>query len=287
MSNECEKLSAECTVEDTIYGYAPNLAVNALFCAIFGACCIVQLVQMLRWRMWSFGIAMLLGCSSEAVGYIGRILLHDNPYSDAGFETQICTLTMGPAFWSAAIYLTLKHEVIVLGREFSLLKANWYAYIFVTCDLISLGLQGAGGGLAATATTPHDTDIGSDVMIAGIIWQVVTLSAFATISLHFLLRIQRAPKHRLSVEAQKLWESRRFWVFCSGIALAFLTTYVRCVYRIAEMNVRHRRDCPHGGPPWHLLPTDDQRKQQIAGRVFFSTQPEARRPVATMGTSSG
>ncbi|KAL4869078.1 RTA-like protein [Aspergillus spectabilis] len=179
---------------------------------------------------------MLLGTSSEVVGYVGRVLLHSNPYSTARFEMQICTLGLGPAFWSAAIYLTLKHEVNVLGRQFSLLRAEWYSWIFITCDLISLSLQGAGGGLAASAG--HDIEMqnaGSSVMLAGVVWQVVTLTVFAVISVHFFLQVKTASKIRLSREAREVWESRKFWVFCWGVGISFFTTYARCVYCIAEM----------------------------------------------------
>lgn len=158
-------------------------------------------------------------------------MLHKNAYSDAGFETQICTLTMAPAFWSAAIYLTLKHEVNVLGAKFSPLKAEWYPYIFVTCDLISLSLQGAGGGLAATAKTNHGSAVGSHVMMAGIVWQVATLTVFGALSVLFFLRVRSTPKYQLSAEAQKVWDSRRFWFFYVGIVVSFVTTFARCVYR--------------------------------------------------------
>ncbi|KAL2842124.1 RTA1 like protein-domain-containing protein [Aspergillus pseudodeflectus] len=116
---------------------------------------------------------------------------------------------MGPAFWSAAIYLTLKHEVAVLGRDFSPLHPNWYPYIFITCDLISLALQGAGCGLAASADIDAGTKAGGDVMLAGIVWQVITLSVFVVASGAFFFRLKRAPVHRLSVEAQKVWEGTR------------------------------------------------------------------------------
>ena len=138
---------------------------------------------------------------------------------------------MAPAFWSAAIYLTLKHEVNVLGQQYSPLKAEWYPYIFVSCDIISLILQGAGGGLAATAKTQNASAVGSNVMMAGIVWQVVTLTMFGLMSVHFLLRIKGAPKDRLTVKAQKVWNSRKFWMFFWGIFVAFITTYARCVYR--------------------------------------------------------
>ncbi|KAJ5983217.1 hypothetical protein N7481_005316 [Penicillium waksmanii] len=233
--SECTEVTPDCPVEGTIYGYAPNAVASYAFCIIFAICALVQVIQMLKWRTWSFGVAMFLGSISEVAGYVGRILLHNNAYSSTGFETQICTLTMAPAFWSAAIYLTLKHEVNILGPKFSVLRAKWYPFIFVTCDLISLSLQGAGGGLAATATTTQGSAVGSDVMLAGIVWQVATLTVFGILSVQFFLRVKKAPKYQLSVDAQKLWKSRKFWFFCWGIVVAFTTTYIRCVYRIAEM----------------------------------------------------
>ncbi|KAJ5883924.1 uncharacterized protein N7473_010810, partial [Penicillium subrubescens] len=232
---DCTEVTPDCPVSGSIYGYAPNIAASYAFAISFGLCALIQFIQMLKWRMWSFGIAVILGAISEVIGYIGRIILHSNAYSSAGFETQICTLTMAPAFWSAAIYLTLKHEVNVLGPKFSPLKAKWYPYIFVTCDLISLSLQGAGGGLAATATTSQGSAIGSNVMMAGIVWQVATLSVFGGLSVLFFLRVKRTPKYQLEGEAKKVWESRRFWGFCAGIVVCFIMTFVRCVYRIAEM----------------------------------------------------
>jgi hypothetical protein len=138
---------------------------------------------------------------------------------------------LAPAFWSAAIYLTLKHEVNVFGQRFSPLRAKWYPYIFVSCDIVSLILQGAGGGLAATATTQAGSAMGSNVMMAGIVWQVVTLTMFGSLSVYFLLRVKNAHQDQLTLEAQKVWNSRKFWMFFWGIFVAFITTYARCVYR--------------------------------------------------------
>jgi hypothetical protein len=72
---------------------------------------------------------------------IGRLLLHQNPFSRIGFQIQICCLILGPAFNSAAIYLVLKHIVLCFGPEFSRIKPKWYTWIFISCDLLSLVLQ--------------------------------------------------------------------------------------------------------------------------------------------------
>ncbi|KAF7519842.1 hypothetical protein PCG10_009741 [Penicillium crustosum] len=205
---KCTEVTPQYPVENTIYGYAPDFVLSIEFCLIFGVCSLIQLGQIIRWRLWSFSAAVLLGSLTEMIA---------------------------PAFWSAAIYLTLKHGVNILGQQHSTLRAKWYPYIFVTCDVISLILQGAGGGLAAAAKTSKTSDMGSNVMLAGIVWQVVTLTVFGVMSGHFLLRIKNAPKDGLTAEAHKVWNSRNFWVFFWGIFASFMTTYIRCVYRIAEM----------------------------------------------------
>lgn len=66
--SECTEVTPDCPVEETIYGYAPNAAASYAFCIIFGICALVQVVQMIKWRTWSFGVAVFLGAISEVAG---------------------------------------------------------------------------------------------------------------------------------------------------------------------------------------------------------------------------
>jgi hypothetical protein len=170
----CDAVSDLCPVEGTIYGYRPDLAANAFFAAFFGIAMIIQLIFGIKYRTWTYMTAIGLGCLAECVGYIGRVIMNDNPWSDIGFNIQIVLLIFAPSFLAAGIYLTLKHIVIQFGSEWSRLRPAWYTYIFIGCDITSLAMQSAGGALAATAD-PGDSlqDVGTNLMIAGIIFQVV------------------------------------------------------------------------------------------------------------------
>ena len=64
----CQNVNEYCTIQETIYGYYPSLGANVFFCAFFGLCMIIQLVQGTRFRSWSFMVAMGVGCLGEAVG---------------------------------------------------------------------------------------------------------------------------------------------------------------------------------------------------------------------------
>jgi len=95
-TQNCTSVTPDCPVNLTVYGYYPSLPANAFFCAYFALFTIVNLLLTLRFKTWSFGILMSLGCAGEMAGYIGRLLMHSNPWSNVGFETQICTLIFSP-----------------------------------------------------------------------------------------------------------------------------------------------------------------------------------------------
>jgi hypothetical protein len=81
-----------CPIEWSVFQYQPNLAANALFIAIFGTSMLVHLYQGYRWKQWTFAGLVALGCASEMIGYGGRLIMHDDPWSFEGFMLQISEL---------------------------------------------------------------------------------------------------------------------------------------------------------------------------------------------------
>lgn len=114
-----------CPTSASIYGYAPSLVASVIFLALFVVSTIAHLGQGWRYRTWSFLTVMVIGCACEAAGYGGRIMLHNDPFSDPGFKLQIVLLTFAPAFLAAGIYFNLKHIVIVFGAEISRIRPAW------------------------------------------------------------------------------------------------------------------------------------------------------------------
>jgi hypothetical protein len=169
------------------------------------------------------------------VGYGGRIMLNNDPLSPPGFKVQITLLIISPAFISAGIYLTLKHIVINFGEEWSRLRPAWYTYIFITCDIISLALQGAGGGIAASAISgSSQQDVGTNLMIAGVVFQVAILTCFGYFLVEYALRTLRR-KDRLTSETMTLFHSTGFRAYMAAIVIAYTGIFIRCVYRIPEL----------------------------------------------------
>ena len=236
----CDAVTPICPIQDSLYGYFPSLPANAFFLALFIILLITQLYLGIRYRTWTFAFALSCGCLVEAVGYIGRLMLHHNPFSNNGFTMQICCLIMGPAWLAMGVYLTLKHVVKAFGPQYSYLKPKYYTWLFIGGDCVSLSLQAAGGGLSAGAIgNLSQLSLGSNIAIAGIIMQVVTLVIFAALAGLFLLRRYLARRNGVPEKEETLvnpqLQTIRFKLFVGAVVIAFLTIFTRCVYRIAEM----------------------------------------------------
>lgn len=80
---------ALCPVTAGVYQYRPSIAANVVFLVLFGIAMIIHAAQGLKYRTFTFGSLMVIGCISEILGYGGRILLWQNPFSFNGFLLQI------------------------------------------------------------------------------------------------------------------------------------------------------------------------------------------------------
>ncbi|KAH8689095.1 RTA1 like protein-domain-containing protein [Talaromyces proteolyticus] len=249
MSSNCTKVGPDCPADGSGLSYPPSLVASIIFTVIFCTSLAIHMFLGIKLRTWSFLACYILGSTSEAVGYIGRIFLHSNPYNLSTFLVQIVCLTTGPAFYSAGLYLCLARIIVVYGEKISRLRPIWYTRIFITCDIISLSLQGAGGGVASSATKQSTLSMGNDIMLAGLIFQIFTLALFAILCLEFVWRLRRN-SNNLKIEFQHIRESRQFRGFLVAAVVTFVTIFIRCVYRVVELaggwnNKLQREETPY------------------------------------------
>ncbi|KAG5647232.1 hypothetical protein DXG03_000767 [Asterophora parasitica] len=109
-----------------------------------------------------------------------------------------------------------------------------------TLDLISLVVQGTGGGLASTATSQEQTDQGGNVMLGGIVFQLVTISVYACLAIEFFVRYLKdkpfSPS-RDDSDSESLKRDMTLKTKLMTAALAFSTIclFIRAVYRTIEL----------------------------------------------------
>ncbi|PGH03779.1 hypothetical protein AJ80_08649 [Polytolypa hystricis UAMH7299] len=234
----CDSISPSCPVEATTYGYYPNLAGNIIFVVVFGVAALFQLGFGIFFKTWTFMIALAMASLLEMAGYVGRIIMNSNPWHDGAFKLQIVAIVLGPTLVAAAIYLTLKHLVLFIGEEHSRIRPHLYTWIFISCDVGSLVLQAAGGGVAAAAgrKDPKMLEAGNNIIITGIAFQVFTMSMCGLLGLDFFIRAFRnGAFSTTSATTEKTRSWRAFKWFCAAEGLAYTTVLIRCIYRIPEM----------------------------------------------------
>lgn len=220
------------------FGYQPNLAANAVGLAIFSALFVFHLGLGLWYRQWWFGVTWSVTMALEVLGYAGRVKGYFDIYYFKMFEMQLVCLIIGPVFMTAGIYYLLAKYIQVYGRKYSLLRPMEYSAIFITSDVVSLIIQAAGGGLAASRQH-YPVDLvtrGSWVMFAGIFVQVISLTVFFFIVIYVFWCVNReqdksmyAPRFRI-VRERPLF---KFLIPCILVSVLFV--WIRSVYRLAEL----------------------------------------------------
>lgn len=131
------------------------------------------------------------------------------------FVIQLVCLTIAPALISAPVYLSLGRVVKLYGRHYSLLAPKTYTTVFVGSDVVSLVLQAAGGALAATGKTEKKVDTGVHTLVAGLAFQVLSLSIFMALAADFWRRVRKGAQPYNS-RFSELRSSKQFRMFIFG-----------------------------------------------------------------------
>jgi RTA1 like protein len=195
--------------------YIPSLAGNAFYLAIFALGLLIQIGLGIRYRTWGYLVAMIGGTGLEIVGYTARIELHIDDFNNNYFIIYLVGLTIGPAFFSAAIYLCLARIIAVYGNNLSWLTPKLITCFFIACDFVSLLLQAAGGALASLANTKSQERTGVNIMIAGLSTQVVSTFAFICICCQLAWSVRRNSL-KVNPNSLSLRRSTKFRYFLAG-----------------------------------------------------------------------
>jgi hypothetical protein len=140
----------------------------------------------------------------------------------------IACITTTPVYYCAAIYVTLAATVEYFSPSLSRFKPKFFYWNFIPCDLFSLIIQAAGGGLKTQTKGQSLIDI--DLALVGLSFQVFTICIFCGFFGDYLYRYFRPGQ----LEAHAL--NLRLKIFLSFLALSILLITTRCVYRLAELH---------------------------------------------------
>ncbi|CAF3449862.1 hypothetical protein SNK03_002393 [Fusarium graminearum] len=212
------------------YNYNPSMVAAVIFIIVFGLSSLLHTFQLVRARTWYF-IPFLIGCLFECVGYIGRALsANEAPdFTKNPYIIQSILLLLGPALLAASIYMVLGRLIVLLDAgHLSVIRPNWLTKVFVTGDVLSFLAQSAGGGMLATAKDKDAVKRGENIIVGGLIIQILFFGFFMIVTLIFHARINRNPTQK-SLEIVAPWKKLLFALYAASLSIL-----VRSVFRVAE-----------------------------------------------------
>lgn len=254
-------------LEESPYGTHLSVLANCIFMGLFATLLLLHGGFMAWLKFWYFGCCIILGCGFEFAGYLTRFLAISDDRNTVYFLVQIIAITMAPAFTMAGVYYLLGKIVVVYGPSHSMLRPISYLYIFILCDILSLCIQAIGGALAATSVVIYENPaIGTHIMVAGIAFQVLSMTLFIWFLFDFLFRVNFRASGKVEFSLSKLFtlaifhrslraeylrsrmlepyydpqyrsirQRRDFQYLPLLIIVLTALVYVRCVYRVIEL----------------------------------------------------
>ncbi|KAK1070481.1 hypothetical protein LTR12_008744 [Friedmanniomyces endolithicus] len=195
------------------YHYLPSMGAAVLFIVLFGLVTSLHMFQMIRSRTW-FMIPFVIG------GICPYII-------------QNILALVSPALFAASIYMELGRIVLMIhGDKALFLRRTWLTKIFVSGDIFSFLMQGAGGGLMGTGDITS-IDMGQKLVVGGLFVQVVFFGLFVIAAALFHVRMRKMPTER---SEELLWWTRHMMSLYVVSMLIFGRSIVRVVEYLQGFN---------------------------------------------------
>ena len=139
---------------------------------------------------------------------------------------QSIFVLLAPTLFAAAVYMVLARIIrSVNGEKYSPIRINLVTKIFVTCDILTFIIQGGGGGMMAMSSLAK---IGENVILAGLILQILTFVLFLTTAVIFERRM-RVNSTPAAVQGDVPWKKHLYSLYAVSAMIL-----VRSVFRAIE-----------------------------------------------------
>ncbi|KAJ8509286.1 hypothetical protein ONZ45_g8529 [Pleurotus djamor] len=156
---------------------------------------------------------------------------------------QITATILAPTPLVAANFIILGRIIARLGPVYSRLSPKWYTIVFLSCDIIALIVQGVGGGMAASAADGEgNADLGGNIMLGGIVFQLVAITVYSICAFEFFMRyLYDRPVRSVAKpigrdqDATRGLLDARLKLMTGALFFSTLLLFIRSVYRTIEL----------------------------------------------------
>ena len=124
--------------------------------------------------------------------------------------------------------MTLSRIILTTrGDRHSPIRTKWLTKIFVGGDVLCFAIQGGGGGLLSSADSQDDVNLGENVILGGLILQIIIFAIFLVVAGVYHVRARRAAPTVHSADIP--WEKYLLVLYTVSLLIA-----LRNVFRVIE-----------------------------------------------------
>ncbi|KAJ5731612.1 uncharacterized protein N7483_006120 [Penicillium malachiteum] len=213
-----------------LYNYTPSVAAAAIFVILFIVATCWHIFLAAKYKL-KFLIAFIIGGLFEAMGYIARAInANESPsYSVMPYALQSVFILLAPSFFAASVYMILGRIIRgVDGNSNSLIRTTRLTKIFVCGDVLSFFIQSAGGGMLSSANSASSLKLGENIIVGGLIVQILFFGFFVIVSVVFHRRMNAHPTSTW-LNSSVQWGRYMYVLYAESTMIM-----VRCIYRVIE-----------------------------------------------------
>lgn len=142
------------------------------------------------------------------------------------YVIQSTLILVAPALFAASIYMTLGRIIRGVRADFrSLIPVRWLTPIFVCGDVVSFVVQASGAGVMVTGDS---MTTGENIILGGLVVQIVMFGLFVVVTAIFHSRIRQWPT-RPFLEDRFKWESLMVMLYTCSVFI-----FIRSIFRVIE-----------------------------------------------------
>ena len=162
----------------------------------------------------------------EFIGYAARAGAYDKTGKLMPYIIQSVFVLIAPTLFAAAVYMVLARIIrAVDGEKLSPIRINLITKIFITCDIVTFFVQGGGAGMMAQSSL---TKIGQDIVLAGLILQILTFALFLLTAITFAQRMRKTPTPS-AVQGDVPWRHHLHSLYAISVMIL-----IRSIFRVIE-----------------------------------------------------
>ncbi|KAF6744171.1 RTA1-like protein [Ephemerocybe angulata] len=236
-STSLDGLSREELGKLSAYNYLPSQTVAIIMLVLFGISTIAHTGQSVYYRRWFLLPTAVLCGVLELLGWAGRLWSYHQPLNFEPFQMQITCTIIAPTPLLAATFIIFGHIINRLGNMYSRLTPKQYMILFCTFDVVSLVVQGVGGGLAATASEENGRDprTGGNIMLGGIAFQLLVIAVFFICAIEVIYRYLKDRPVPSAVPGERGTLTPKLKIMVGALALSTIVLLIRAIYRTIEL----------------------------------------------------